>query len=68
VAAADEMMFDGNLGEACAVEEYGMKLVKARSNVGFDGYTPDCGMMSPIPRPDPDRLGMGRAPLLCPPT
>jgi Family of unknown function (DUF6998) len=40
-----EFSFDGNLvgdfGEACAVEEYGMKLVKARSNAGFDGYTPD---------------------------
>ncbi|MGO4667715.1 DUF6998 domain-containing protein [Bosea sp. 2RAB26] len=40
-----EFSFDGNLvgdfGEACAVEEYGMKLVKARSNAGFDGHTPD---------------------------
>jgi hypothetical protein len=40
-----EFSFDGNLvgdlGEACAVEEYGMRLVKARSNAGFDGYTPD---------------------------
>jgi hypothetical protein len=40
-----EFSFDGNLvgdfGEACAVEEYGMKLVEARSNAGFDGYTPD---------------------------
>jgi len=40
-----EFCFDGNLvgdfGEACAVEEYGMKLVDARSNAGFDGYTPD---------------------------
>ncbi|MDH2352161.1 hypothetical protein QCM80_16020 [Bradyrhizobium sp. SSUT112] len=37
--------FDGNLvgdlGEACAVEEYGMQLVKARSTAGFDGYMPD---------------------------
>jgi hypothetical protein len=40
-----EFSFDGNLvgdfGEACAVEEYGMKLVEARSNAGFDGYAPD---------------------------
>ena len=40
-----EFSFDGNLvgdfGEACAVEEYGMILVKAKSNAGFDGYTPD---------------------------
>jgi hypothetical protein len=40
-----EFSFDGNLvgdlGEACAVEEYGMQLVKARSTAGFDGYTPD---------------------------
>ena len=40
-----EFSFDGNLvgdfGEACAVEEYGMKLVEAKSNAGFDGYTPD---------------------------
>lgn len=40
-----EFSFDGNLvgdlGEACAVEEYGMKLVHARSTPGFDGYTPD---------------------------
>jgi hypothetical protein len=40
-----EFSFDGNLvgdfGEACAVEEYGMKLVEARSNAGFDGHTPD---------------------------
>jgi hypothetical protein len=40
-----EFSFDGNLvgdlGEACAVEQYGMKLVNARSNAGFDGYTPD---------------------------
>ena len=40
-----EFSFDGNLvgdfGEACAVEEYGMRLVEARSNAGFDGYSPD---------------------------
>jgi hypothetical protein len=40
-----EFTFDGNLvgdfGEACAVEEYGMKLVEARSTAGFDGYAPD---------------------------
>jgi hypothetical protein len=40
-----EFSFDGNLvgdfGEACAVEQYGMKLVEARSNAGFDGHTPD---------------------------
>ena len=40
-----EFTFDGNLvgdfGEACAVEEYGMRLVEARSNAGFDGYAPD---------------------------
>jgi hypothetical protein len=40
-----EFSFDGNLvgdfGEACAVEEYGMKLVATRSNAGFDGYAPD---------------------------
>lgn len=40
-----EFSFDGNLigdfGEACAVEEYGMKLVEARSNARFDGYSPD---------------------------
>jgi hypothetical protein len=40
-----EFTFDGNLvgdlGEACAVEEYGMTLVKAKSNAGFDGYAPD---------------------------
>lgn len=40
-----EFSFDGNLvgdfGEACAVEEYGMRLVEARSNAGFDGCSPD---------------------------
>jgi hypothetical protein len=40
-----EFSFDGNLvgdfGEACAVEEYGMKLVEVRSNAGFDGYAPN---------------------------
>ena len=40
--------FDGNLvgdfGEACAVEEYGMKLVEARSNAGFHGYAPNSEM------------------------
>lgn len=40
-----EFSFDGNLvgdlGEACAVEEYGMKLVNTRSMAGFDGHTPD---------------------------
>lgn len=40
-----EFTFDGNLvgdfGEACAVEEYGMRLVEARSTAGFDGYAPD---------------------------
>ncbi|TPQ42709.1 hypothetical protein C2U70_01015 [Bradyrhizobium guangdongense] len=40
-----EFSFDGNLvgdlGEACAVEEYGMKLVYTRSTAGFDGRTPD---------------------------
>ena len=40
-----EFSFDGNLvgdfGEACAVEEYGLKLVEAKSNAGFDGYMPD---------------------------
>jgi hypothetical protein len=40
-----EFSFDGNLvgdlGEACAVEEYGMKLVNTRSTAGFDGHTPD---------------------------
>lgn len=40
-----EFAFDGNLvgdlGEACAVEEYGMILVKARANAGFDGHTSD---------------------------
>lgn len=40
-----EFSFDGNLvgdfGEACAVEEYGMRLVEARSNAGFDGRSPD---------------------------
>jgi hypothetical protein len=40
-----EFSFDGNLvgdlGEACAVEEYGMKLAEARSNEGFDGYAPN---------------------------
>ena len=40
-----EFSFDGNLvgdfGEACAVEEYGMKLVEARANAGFDGYAPN---------------------------
>ncbi len=40
-----EFSFDGNLvgdfGEACAVEEYGMNLVEAKSNAGFDGYAPD---------------------------
>ena len=43
-----EFSFDGNLvgdfGEACAVEEYGMKLVEARSNAGFDGYAPNSEM------------------------
>jgi hypothetical protein len=42
---ADAMEKDGNLvgdlGEACAVEEYGMKLVNTRSTAGFDGHTPD---------------------------
>jgi hypothetical protein len=40
-----EFSFDGNLvgdfGEACAVEEYGMKLVEGRANEGFDGYAPN---------------------------
>jgi hypothetical protein len=40
-----EFTFDGNLvgdfGEACAVEEYGMKLVGGSSNAGFDGHSPD---------------------------
>jgi len=40
-----EFSFDGNLvgdfGEACAVEQYGMRLVGARSNAGFDGYSAD---------------------------
>ena len=40
-----EFSFDGNLvgdfGEACAVEEYGMRIVEARSNAGFDGYSAD---------------------------
>jgi hypothetical protein len=43
-----EFSFDGNLvgdfGEACAVEEYGMKLVEARANAGFDGYAPNSKM------------------------
>ena len=43
-----EFSFDGNLvgdfGEACAVEEYGMKLVEVRSNAGFDGYAPNSEM------------------------
>ena len=72
-----EFTFDGNLvgdlGEACAVEEYAMTLVKAKSNAGFDGYTPDGKRTIQVkakgPPPQKHRvhlLGSAGEPFACP--